>query len=66
MWAATIRFESPVSARIEAARAARYQRFSVGAPDSRHPELPPSEIGRPARHAGLDRVIDPILGWCGD
>ena len=52
MWAATIRFESPVSARIEAARAARYQRFSVGAPDSRHPELPPSEIGRPRATPG--------------
>jgi sugar phosphate isomerase/epimerase len=66
MWAGTIGLESPVAARVEAARAARCRRFSVGAPDFLHPELPPSEIGRVARDAGLDLVIDPILGWCGD
>jgi sugar phosphate isomerase/epimerase len=65
MWAGTIGLESPISSRIEAARAARCQRFSVGAPDFLSADVPPAEIGRVAREAGLDLVVDPIMGWCG-
>jgi sugar phosphate isomerase/epimerase len=66
MWAGTIGLDSPISARIEAAGASGCQRFSVGPPDFLSPELPPTGIGRAARDAGLDLVIDPILGWCGE
>src|SRR5262245_53588608 len=66
MWAGTIGLDSPISARIEAARAAGCQRFSVGPPDFLASGLPPARIGRAARDAGLDLVIDPILGWCGE
>ena len=45
MWAGTIGLDSPISARIEAAQAARCQRFSVGPPDFLSPELPPADIG---------------------
>ncbi len=65
LWAGTIGLDSPISARIEAAHAARCQRFSVGTPDFLSPELPPADIGSAARDAGLDLVVDPILGWCG-
>jgi sugar phosphate isomerase/epimerase len=65
MWAGTIGLDSPIPARIQAAHAARCQRFSVGPPDFLSPERPPADIGSAARDAGLDLVIDPILGWCG-
>jgi sugar phosphate isomerase/epimerase len=66
MWAGTIGLESPIHARIEAARAAGCQRISVAGPDFLDAALPPAEIGRIARDAGLGLVIDPIMGWCGD
>jgi sugar phosphate isomerase/epimerase len=66
MWAGTIGLDSPISARIDAAHAAGCQRFSVGPPDFLDPEVPPATIRRAASDAGLDLVIDPILGWCGD
>jgi sugar phosphate isomerase/epimerase len=66
MWAGTIGLDSPISWRIEAAHAAACQRFSVGPPDFLSPELTPAGIGRAARDAGLDLVIDPIVGWCGE
>jgi sugar phosphate isomerase/epimerase len=66
MWAGTIGLDSPISARIEAANASGCQRFSVGPPDFLAAELPPPSIGRAAREAGLDLVIDPVLGWCGE
>ncbi len=65
MWAGTIGLESPIPARVEAARAAGCQRFSVGAPDFLDPGMPPAEIGRMAKDAELGLVIDPIMGWCG-
>ena len=65
MWAGTIGLDSPISARIDAALAARCQRFSIGAPDLLSVELAPAEIGRAARDAGLELVVDPIMGWCG-
>jgi sugar phosphate isomerase/epimerase len=66
MWAGTIGLDSPISARIEAAHASGCQRFSVGPPDFLASEFPPASIGRAARDAGLDLVIDPIVGWCGE
>ncbi len=65
MWAGTIGLDSPIPARIEAARAAGCKRISVATPDFLDPALPPSEIAGLAKDAGLDLVIDPIMGWSG-
>ena len=66
MWAGTIGLESPVSARIEAAprpdaSVCRSVPLTFFTPSCHHPRS-----GAPPRDAGLDLVIDPILGWCGD
>ena len=69
LWAGTVGMESPVAARVEAARANGYRAVSIGPLDvarSAADGLSAKELGRSIRDAGLEIVMDPVMGWCSD
>src|SRR5262245_19380949 len=68
LWSGTIGLDSPIAARIEAARAGAFTRVTVGPLDvARAAEegTTAEEVGRMLHDAGLDVVMDPIMGWYG-
>ncbi|HXK21726.1 MAG TPA: sugar phosphate isomerase/epimerase [Myxococcota bacterium] len=69
LWAGTVGMESPVAARVEAARANGYRAVSIGPLDvAREASNGRSakDLGRSIRDAGLEIVMDPLIGWCSD
>src|SRR5262245_63475198 len=67
-WSGTIGLDRSIAGRLEAARAGGFTRVSVRPLDvARAAEggTTPEELGRTLRDAGLDVVMDPILGWYG-
>jgi sugar phosphate isomerase/epimerase len=69
LWSGTIGLESPIEARVEAARAAGYTRVTVGPHDVARAEeegTKADELGRYLHDAGLEIVMDPVMNWCGD
>jgi len=68
LWAGTVGLESPVPARVEAARECGFSRVSVSPLDvARAAEqgTSPAELGRYMRDAGLGIVLDPVMNWYG-
>jgi sugar phosphate isomerase/epimerase len=68
LWSGTLGLESPIPARIEAARAAGFTRLSVSPLDverSAAAGTQPEELGRMLRDAGLGIVMDPVTNWYG-
>lgn len=68
LWAGTVGLESPVPARVDAARQWGYSRVSVSPLDvARAAEQGTSaaELGRSVRDAGLEFVLDPVMNWYG-
>src|SRR5437763_14483287 len=68
LWSATIGLESRIAARVDAARAAGFTRFSLSATDvARLAEqgTDPEELGRQLRDSGLEVVLDPVMSWYG-
>jgi sugar phosphate isomerase/epimerase len=68
LWSGTVGLESPIAARIDAARAAGFTRLSVSPLDvARAAELgtSPADLGRSLRDSGLEIVLDPVMNWYG-
>jgi sugar phosphate isomerase/epimerase len=68
LWAGTVGLESPVSARVEAARKCGFSRVTVSPLDvARAAEQGTSaaELGRYMRDSGLGIVLDPVMNWYG-
>jgi sugar phosphate isomerase/epimerase len=68
LWGGTVGLESPVSARVEAARAWGYSRVSVSPLDvARAAEqgTTAAELGRYIHDVGLGIVLDPVMNWYG-
>ena len=68
LWSGTIGLDSPIQSRVEAARAAGFSQVSLGPLDVAQLEaegIAPAELGRSLRKAGLDIVMDPVMGWYG-
>jgi sugar phosphate isomerase/epimerase len=68
LWSGTIGLESPIAARIDAARAAGFTRVSVSPLDVARAEeqgTPAGELGRRFRDSGLEIVLDPVMNWYG-
>jgi len=68
LWAATIGMESPIPARVEAARAAGFTRLTMSPADvarSTDTGMTTKELGRSIRDAGLEIVLDPVMNWYG-
>lgn len=68
LWSATVGLDRPIAARIEAAIAAGFTRVSMSAEDVARAEeegTPRQDLSRALRDAGLDVVIDPVMGWYG-
>jgi len=68
LWSGTVGLESPITPRVEAARAAGFTRLSVSPLDvARAAEQGTSaeELGRRIRDAGLEIVLDPVANWYG-
>src|SRR3954451_12851971 len=69
LWAGTIGLESAIPARVEAALAGGYSRVSIGPFDVERVEAEGTsvdDLGRSLRDAGVDVVMDPVMGWCDD
>jgi sugar phosphate isomerase/epimerase len=67
-WSGTIGLESPISARVAAARAGEFTRVSVSPMDVADAEdagTPPEELKRMLSDNGLEVVLDPIMNWFG-
>jgi sugar phosphate isomerase/epimerase len=68
LWSGTVGLESPIPARVAAARAAGFTRLSVSPLDverSAEAGTPPEELGRMLRDSGLEIVMDPVTNWYG-
>lgn len=68
LWSGTIGLDSPIPSRVEAARAGGFSRVSVGPLDVAQMQaegIAPAELGRSLRDAGLELVMDPVMGWFG-
>ena len=68
LWSGTIGLDSPIEARLEAARAAGFIRVSVSGPDVAQLAArgtTPAELGRRLRELGLEAVMDPVMNWYG-
>jgi sugar phosphate isomerase/epimerase len=65
LWAGTLGLESPISARVDGAVAAGCSRVSLGPADIAESGTTPQELGRSLRDAGLEIVVDPVMGWYG-
>ncbi len=66
LWAGLLGLESPIAARVEAARAAGCSRVSLSPEDvTRATEegTKPRELGRRLRDSGLEIIIDPLMTW---
>ena len=64
LWSATIGLESPIAARVDAARAAGFTRFSLSATDvARLAEqgTDPEELGRQLRDSGLEELLQAVI-----
>jgi sugar phosphate isomerase/epimerase len=69
LWAGTVGMDTPVAARVEAALATGFDRVSVGPLDvarAAKEGIPAERLGRSIRDAGLEIVMDPVMGWCSD
>jgi sugar phosphate isomerase/epimerase len=69
LWAGTIGLDSPVPDRIAAAVAGGYSRVSIGPLDVSRAAgqgLSAHEVGVQVREAGLEVVMDPLMGWSDD
>jgi sugar phosphate isomerase/epimerase len=69
LWAGTIGLESAIPARVEAALAGGFSRVSIGPFDVARAEAEGAsadDLGRSLRDAGVDVVMDPVMGWCDD
>jgi sugar phosphate isomerase/epimerase len=68
LWSGTIGLESPIAARIDAARANGFTRVSVSPLDVARAEergTSAAELGRQLHDAGLEIVLDPVMNWYG-
>jgi sugar phosphate isomerase/epimerase len=69
LWAGTVGLDSPVPDRVAAAVAAGCTRVSIGPLDVARAAtegLSAAELGASVRQAGLEIVMDPLMGWADD
>jgi sugar phosphate isomerase/epimerase len=65
LWPGTIGLESPIAHRVEAAVAAGCTRVGVSPADVAESGVEPRDLKRSLHDAGLDVVLDPVMGWHG-
>lgn len=69
LWAGTVGLDGPLPARIEAAVAGGFDRVSLSPLDvaaATKEGIAVQDLGRGIRDAGLDMVLDPVMGWYSD